>query len=99
MSCGREFPDLEKVRSELEAKGVSFLALSIDQDVERVEEFVKRYRISMPVATTDDSVLGPLGLRTVPSTVFLDRNGVIIEVATGPHSESYFRERVESLLE
>jgi hypothetical protein len=52
----------------------------------------------MPIATTSGSVLSPLGLRTVPATLFVDRNGVIVEIANGSRSEDFFRRRAEKLL-
>ena len=52
----------------------------------------------MPVATTADEVLAPLGVRAVPSTVFVAADGTVVAAATGERGERFFEERVRELL-
>jgi hypothetical protein len=53
----------------------------------------------MKVGTMDDEVLGPLGVSSVPSTVFVDRSGVIVAAANGPKPLASLRKKTEEILQ
>lgn len=55
--------------------------------------------ISMPVAITEQETLGPLAVRMIPSTVFVDEKGIIVAAASGERSRAFFQKRVEDLLD
>lgn len=96
--CAREFPELEVVRKKYEPQGVGFLALSVEQDPGTVEAAAKRLGLSLEVAYAQSEVLGPLGVRLVPSTIFVDADGVIVAVVNGAKDAAYFERRVRELL-
>lgn len=97
--CAREFPELEAVRRQFEQKGVGFLAVSIEPDEALVRSSAKRLGIAMEVAVSEDETLGPLSVNQVPSTVFLNRDGVIVAAASGARGRKFFEKRVRELLE
>jgi hypothetical protein len=41
---------------------------------------------------------GPLGVREVPSTLFVDAEGIIAAAASGPRSQRFLAERTGALL-
>lgn len=47
----------------------------------------------------DGEMLAPLGVRGVPSTVFIDEHGVIVAAVTGGRERDYFRRRARELLD
>jgi hypothetical protein len=64
-----------------------------------VRRSVEEWKIGMTVVTATGEVLGPLGVREVPSTVFIDASGVIVTAASGPRSYRFLAERTQALLE
>ncbi|MBX7114138.1 MAG: TlpA family protein disulfide reductase [Myxococcaceae bacterium] len=96
--CAREFPALETVRRKYEEKGVGFLAISVEQDPGRVEQAAKKMSLPLDVAYAQSEVLGPLGVRLLPSTVFVDEHGVIVAAVNGAQDAAYFERRVRELL-
>jgi peroxiredoxin Q/BCP len=78
---------------------VGFLALSLEPDRRLVGEAVRTLGIGLDVAITRDEVLAPLGVRAVPSTVFVDARGTVVAAASGVRSEAFFEKRVRELLE
>jgi hypothetical protein len=52
----------------------------------------------MTVAISSSETLGPLSVNQVPSTVFVDRQGVIVAAASGARSRRFFEDRVKELL-
>ena len=91
-------PELEKVRQQYEAQGIGFLALSLEPNVDLVRQAAARLGIQMRVATASGETLGPMAVASVPSTVFLDRDGIIVAAVTGERSRAFFERRVRALL-
>lgn len=52
----------------------------------------------MEIAVAESELLEPLGVRGLPSTVFIDAEGRIVAAATGARSERFFDRRVRELL-
>lgn len=78
---------------------MGFLALSLEQDEARVRRSIEEWKIGTPVVLATGEVLGPLGVREVPSTVFVDAHGTVVAAASGPRSSRFFSERIEALLQ
>lgn len=78
---------------------MQFLALSLEPDDTLVRKAAASMGISMLVATTEQETLGPLSVRQVPSTVFVDEKGNIVAAASGERSRAFFDKRVRALLE
>lgn len=96
--CAREVPELEAVRREYEPLGVRFLAVSIDSDVEATRRAAARTGLIMQVATAQGPVLDPLGLKGVPSTVFLSKEGRIVASASGTQGKRFLERRTQELI-
>ncbi len=86
------------MRRRYEPEGVGFLALSLEPDEALVRAAAAKYGLGMDVAIARGEVLAPLGVRAVPSTVFVSKDGVIVAAASGARDEAYFEERVRELL-
>jgi hypothetical protein len=54
--------------------------------------------MQLPLATTREPALSPLGVRAVPSVVWLDATGKVRIAATGERSLRFLRAQTESLL-
>lgn len=78
---------------------MQFLALSIEPDRELVGRWAKKMGIHMNVAVSEDETLGPLAVNQVPSTIFVNEQGVIVAAASGERSASFFKRRARALLE
>ena len=83
---------------ELGPKGIGFLALSINPAVANVQSAVQRMGIHLPVAVAETEMLGPYGLKVVPSTLFVDAQGRVVEAAEGSHGRAFFAEHAQALL-
>ena len=96
--CAREAPLLEALRREFAPRGVGFLALSLEPDESLVREGARRLGLQLPLAVTRDEVLGPLGVRAVPSVAWVDASGTVRTAATGERSLAFLRRHTETLL-
>jgi len=89
---------LEKIRTQYEEKGIHFVALSLEPDGDLVRAAARKIGIQMPVAIAKGEILAPLGTNQVPSTVFIDRRGVIVAAASGERKHAFLEARTHELL-
>ena len=89
-------PEIEKVRAEYEPKGVGFLALAFDSNQARVKDRAAELGLHMQVATVE--WVQPNDFKVVPSTLFVDAQGMVVDMAEGPRDRAYFEKKAAALL-
>lgn len=96
--CGDEIPTVEALREKWEKRGVEFIALSLERDPDKVLEGAREYGVAMPLAVAQGEVLAPLTVRSIPSVVFIDEDGVIRFSTQGGQKPAFFERRLEELV-
>ncbi|KAB8138374.1 thiol-disulfide oxidoreductase ResA [Gracilibacillus oryzae] len=82
--CEREMPYMETLYPEYKQKGVEIIAVSVDATELVIDKFVEQYGLSFPVLHDNNSlVMDAYGIRPLPTTFFIDENGVIVERVMG----------------
>lgn len=101
--CRAEMPAIEQVYRDLRDQGFVVLAVNTTfQDREAdAAAFVAQYGLTFPVLLDrDGAVSNRYQLRGLPTSFFVDRQGVIRSVVVGgPMSETLIRSKVEDLLQ
>lgn len=101
--CRAEMPALQKMYDEYKGQGFTVLAVNMNfqDDPAAVRPFVRQYGLTFPVLLDSDGNVARLyELRSLPSSFFIDRQGVVREVVIGgPMSEALLRTRIEALLQ
>ena len=101
--CRAEMPALQRVYEDYQDQGITILAVNAtDQDqVDKAIAFGQEYGLTFPILfDLDGSVSRQYLLRALPTSFFVDPQGIIREVVVGgPMSEALLRIRVEQLLE
>jgi len=100
--CRAEMPAIEKVYNEYQDQGLVVLAVNMTyQDAySDIAPFIDEYGLTFPVLLDETSKVGTAyQLRSLPSSFFIDRDGIISEVVIGgPMAEALLRTRVEEIL-
>lgn len=99
--CVRAMPILQTVMNDYADQGVAVYAINLRETTEQVEQFLSNHGLDLPVAMDrDGAVAGQYLIRAVPTTVIVDRDGVVAEVhvGAGPAYEDELREALDSLL-
>ena len=99
--CREEMPMLVEVEKEYAARGVVFIAASLDdrQTRPQIPEFLTKYKVGFTVwvgASTmdlDDLKLG----QALPATAFLDQEGRIVARVIGQAQKNDWKERLDWL--
>ena len=100
--CRAEMPAIEKVYNDYKDQGFVVLAVNMTyQDTfADIAPFVDEYGLTFPILLDETSNVGSAyQLRSLPSSYFIDRDGIIREVVIGgPMAEALLRTRVEEIL-
>jgi len=100
--CRAEMPAIEKIYNEYKEEGFVVLGINMTyQDtLADVAPFVDEYGLTFPILLDTTGNVGSVyQLRSLPSSFFIDRNGIISEVVIGgPMAEALLRTRVEQIL-
>ena len=100
--CRAEMPAIEKVYNEYKDQG--FVVLAIDMtyqdDASAVPSFVLEHGLTFPILLDQTGEIArAYQLRSLPSSFFITRDGIIHEVVIGgPMAEALLRTRVEKIL-
>ena len=98
--CRMEIPHFQELHEEYAGKGLVVLGVSLDQGgLSAVRPFVEQNGVTYPVLIGDRNVANAYGgIRGIPTTFILDRNGRIVEKYVGYRSKDVFEGVVKKLL-
>lgn len=100
--CRAEMQTIEKIYNEYRVQGFTVLAVNMtyQDDPLAVMPFVSEQGLTFPILLDETGEMAnAYQLRSLPSSFFIDRNGIINEVVIGgPMAEALLRTRVEDVL-
>lgn len=100
--CRSEMQTIEKIYQEYKDEGFAVLAVNMtyQDDPRAVMPFVEEQRLTFPILLDETGQIArDYQLRSLPSSFFVDRDGIIHEVVIGgPMAEALLRTRVEDIL-
>lgn len=98
--CRAEIPGFITVYKKYKGKGLEIVGVSLDEKGWGViNPFIKKHEIPYPVVLGDMNVAEAYGgIRSIPTTFFVDRKGKIADQHVGYMSEEDFERKVKSLL-
>ncbi len=100
--CRAEMPTIEKMYQEYKTQG--FVVLAVDMayqdDPFAIVPFTQTHNLTFPILLDETGdVASAYQLRSLPSSYFINRAGIITEVVIGgPMSEALLRTRIEQIL-
>jgi peroxiredoxin len=77
--CRAEMPSMERLHARLKDKGLTIIGVDLQEGRREVEDFVREYKISFPIVTDHNgSVASSYGIRSIPTTYLIGRDGTIL---------------------
>ena len=100
--CLRSLPAYDQMRQAIGTGEFEIIAINVDENTEDGLEFLKDHPVSYPVLADPEGKIGiPYGIRTLPRSFLLDRDGQIIATyksfKTGDEIE--LKQAIEELLD
>lgn len=106
--CRREMPLLDNIHKSHESEGLSVIGVAIDESPQVVKFFIDSIGVSYPIwvdaapATPgfdqSQQVFSSFGGVGLPTTLFIDRSGVIRKIYVGELSRGFLQSQAEDLL-
>lgn len=99
--CRVEMPHLQRLHEQYRSAGFLLLGVSVDDDPAKAMELARRLQVSFPILfDTDKAVSRLYDLKTMPSTMLIDRDGALRQVHRGYREgvEQLYAQQVRSLL-
>ena len=82
--CRIEMPSMEKLHRRLNGQDFEMIAVNIQEPALQVKNFLKKYQLTFTVLLDAKGEIGrQFGIRAIPATYILDKNGGIIGKAFG----------------
>lgn len=102
--CKAEMPHIQKVYEEYKDKDVVILAVNLtpseEDGIEGVNSFLEKNKYTFPVLyDKDGSVAKKYRVRGIPTTYIINKEGIIVSVATTTMNEEMIRQQIELGLE
>lgn len=100
LPCREEMPVLEKIVRDYQPKDVVFLGIAVDDTEEKMKDFIKRYDVTFPVGLDKTGEVQKFfGLYGIPTTYFIDRNGMIRYFHSGAVTEKLLQHELDKLFQ
>jgi thiol-disulfide isomerase/thioredoxin len=82
--CQTAMPLLDSLRGEFPADQFQILAVNVDQDPNKAKEMLARRKVGYPsVSDPEGRLPATYGLKTMPTSYLIDRNGIVRSVHAG----------------
>ena len=83
--CREEMPSMQKLHTRLKDKDFLIVAIDLQESAAPVKKFLNEYELTFMTLLDSKGETGPLfGINSIPTTLIMDKNGMIIGVAMGP---------------
>jgi len=89
--CVSEMPDIQSVYEEQSAEGLVLLPVNMGGTSSQVKEFLQSHNLSLPVLLdTTQAIAQKYNIRYIPTTFFIDKDGIIqvVKVGAFPNKEA-----------
>jgi len=99
--CKAEMPSMNRLYNEIRNRGFEIVAISTDNSLSTIRDFLARNRIDFPVLFDETkSVTRQYHVFSMPTTFLIDRNGMIVEKFYGEEdwTDPAIRKKIEKLL-
>lgn len=97
--CRAEMPTIQAVYDQYRDQGFIVLTINQAEDVRTVAAFLQQNKLSLPTLMDVDNSVGQLYQTTLlPTSFFVDKQGIIRTVYRGPMARSVIAGTVEQLL-
>jgi thiol-disulfide isomerase/thioredoxin len=98
--CVAELPALQEVYDELKGEDFIIIGLNAEEKPEKVKAFVTENGITFPIVISDDATVNAIfGLKHMPTTWFIDKNGILRGKIEGQMSKDMALKIAHKLLE
>ncbi|MBD8071450.1 redoxin domain-containing protein [Bacillus sp. PS06] len=98
--CKSEMPHMQSFYEDQKGGNVEILAVNLtnaERQKDAVDAFVKEYKLSFPILLDQNGEVGEAyRVFTIPTSLFIDSNGIIVKKMIGPMDKQMMEEMITS---
>ncbi len=96
--CEVEMPDLERAAQQLGDTGLVVLAVNHSEQVDVIERFAQKLGVTFPlIANPDRDIIQGFGVINLPTSYFIDTDGIVSYKHIGLMNFDFIKQRVEEM--
>ena len=96
--CVKSFPFMEELQQTYGDKGLTVIAINMDQERDSAESFLDEYRVTFSIGSDPSGSLAEdFGVIGMPTAFIIDRNGVIRKTHSGFKSKD--KKKITEIIE
>jgi peroxiredoxin len=102
--CKQEMPEIVKAYAAHRNTGFTVIAVDLQENAGAIQDFAQRFGMDFPIAIDRTGPVaetwrigGPI--QGIPSSYFIDANGIVVDRVFGPMTESTLTQKLESLID
>jgi len=97
--CRFEMPAMVEAYEKHKGEGLTILAVNVQEGAQEVKEFAKAFKMTFPITLdTKGQVIDAYGVRAMPTSIFVDRQGIIRARWQGALTGEQLEERLRLIL-
>jgi len=100
--CKASFPEMEKLHKAYASRGLTILAVSVDEKRTNMDRFLKTNKVSFAtVRDTEQKLVAAADVQTMPTSFLIDRSGKVRFIHNGFRGDQTvkeYRQEIEQLL-
>lgn len=102
--CRTELPDMVALQDKYKKEGFTFVGMAFKENEATLPDFIWEYGINWPVIMADQNLITvfgrhlPGGLKAIPATFVIGRDGKLIAAITGAQSKATFESLIQKAL-
>ncbi|MBI3076580.1 MAG: TlpA family protein disulfide reductase [Deltaproteobacteria bacterium] len=96
--CKEEIPHLVELDHEYRGKGLRVVGVSFDARLDKVPPFVAQMKMEYPILMGTPKLAEEWGIRGIPMSFLLNREGKVCRLYAGPRSKAAFEQDIRAIL-
>lgn len=103
--CKMEIPEIIELNKEMKAQGVVFIGVSLDRDktedavMTKIKKFVEDKKINYTNFIGNEKIVNEYGgIRSIPTTMIIDKEGNVIETIVGARDKAAFKAAIQKAM-
>lgn len=99
LPCKEEMPWLVDFQKQYGPKGLVVLGIAMDSSADPIKNFMTKLEINYPILLGNQAVADQYYVKSLPASIFVDRNGRITDQVPGAASRSFLENEIQLALE
>ncbi|MCC7355882.1 MAG: redoxin domain-containing protein, partial [Anaerolineae bacterium] len=97
--CRSEMPEIVKAYEKHKDEGLVILAVNVEEGPQEVKEFTNTFKMTFPITLdTKGKVIDAYGVRAMPTSLFVDSQGIIRARWQGALTGDQLEEHLRTIL-